>query len=75
MSINDEIDARLRRIAREQHRSYKDVVNDAIAHGIEAIDVAQPQEEYRVESSAFGLKPGIDPARLNQAYDDLESGV
>ena len=75
MSVDDEIDACLRRIAREQHRSYKDVVTDALAHGVEAIDVAQPQEEYRVESSAFGLKPGIDPARLNQVYDELESGV
>ncbi|NBB89795.1 MAG: hypothetical protein GVY23_01145 [Spirochaetes bacterium] len=73
LTVNDDIDRRLRKIAREQNRSYKAVLNEALAQGIEALEVAEPREQYQVESAAFGLKPGIDPARLNQVYDELES--
>jgi len=27
---------------------------------------------FRVQSKACGFKPGIDPLKLNQLYDDLE---
>ena len=73
LTVNDDLDARLRRVAREQNRSYKDVVNEALAQRIEALEVVEPHEQYQVESSAFGLQPGIDAARLNQLYDDLET--
>ena len=44
MTVNDDIDARLRKIAREH---------------------------YQVESAAFGLKPGIDSARLmHRLFDE-----
>ncbi len=52
MTVNDDIDARLRKIAREQNRTYKDVLNEALAQGIEALEVAEPREHYQVESAA-----------------------
>jgi hypothetical protein len=71
LTVDDDLDARLRKVAREQNRPYKDVLNQALAHGIEALEVAEPQELYQVESAAFGFKLGIDPGRLNELYDEL----
>ena len=73
LTINDEIDARLRKIARNQNRSYKEVVNAALAGGLDRLEVAEPEPDYRVETKAYGLRPGIDPQKLNQLLDELET--
>lgn len=74
LTLDDQVDARLRKIAREQNRSYKEIVNEAIAHGLHALESAEPASEYHVRARHFGLKPGVDRAKLNQLYDELEAG-
>lgn len=73
LTIQEEYDSRLRKIAREQNRSYKEVVNEAIAHGLNALEIAEPVGEYRVRARSYGLKAGVDRTRLNQLYDKLEA--
>jgi len=73
LTISDALDGRLRKVARAENRSYKDVVNDALARGIERLETAEAEPEYRVETGAFGLRPGIDPDNLNQLVDELET--
>jgi hypothetical protein len=75
LTIVDETDQRLRRIAREQNRQYKDVINDALALGVEQLEVKESGPPYRVESFDAGLVPGIDRAKLNQLVDELEEGA
>jgi hypothetical protein len=33
---------------------------------------SKPREPFRVEARSLGLKPGIDPNKLNQLVDELE---
>ena len=75
LTIGDEIDKRLRKIAREQHRSYKDVVNEALLRGIDRLEVTEPRPDYQVRTRDYGFQPGIDRQKLNQLFDELEGGV
>ena len=74
LTVADETDQRIRRIAREQNRHYKDVINDALALGVAQLEVQETGPPYRVESFDAGLVPGIDRTKLNQLVDELEEG-
>lgn len=50
----------------------KQVVNDALRRGLSAEDSAPATTPFRVEPHSFGLRPGIDPDKLNQLVDELE---
>ena len=50
LTIGEEADSRLRRIAREQNRSFKDVVDDALGLGLAKMEVREAASPYRVES-------------------------
>lgn len=73
LTIGDKTDSRLRRIAREQHRSYKDVINDALVLGLEQMEVNEAGPAYQVEPFDAGLAPGIDRHKLNQLADELDA--
>lgn len=73
LTLDDDVASRLKEIARESDRSFKEVVNDIVRRGLsigEAPD--KSAEPFRVVPRACGFKPGIDPLKLNQLYDDLE---
>lgn len=74
LTLDDDLAAWLQRKARLSGRSFKEVVNEAIRSGLSRGDQAvTPQRHpFRVEPQACGLRPGIDPLRLNQLIDELE---
>lgn len=73
LTIGEETDSRLRRIAREQNRSYKDVINDALVLGLAKMEVKEAAPAYQVETFDAGLAPGIDRHKLNQLVDELDA--
>lgn len=73
LTIGDQTDSRLRRIARDQNRSYKDVINDALVLGLAQMEVSEATHTYRVETFNAGLASGIDRHKLNQLVDELDS--
>lgn len=73
LTIADETDIRLRRVARDQNRRYKDVINDALALGLRQLEVRDSSPQYAVETFDAGLKPGVDRSKLNQLIDELEA--
>ena len=73
MTLDDDLAERLKELARESGRSFKEVTNEVVRRGLSTGD--RPSEganPFRVEPKACGFKPGIDPLKLNQLYDDLE---
>ena len=59
--------------AMHRHRqSFKMVMNDAIRAGLGRQARASGSRSFRVTPFSLGLRPGIDPARLNQLADELE---
>jgi len=73
LTLDDDLAKRLRELAGHGGRSFKEVTNEVIRRGLSA---GAPQVEgvrpFRAEPQACGFKPGVDPLKLNQIYDDLE---
>jgi len=73
LTLDDDLAIRLKELARETGRSFKKVTNEVVRRGLSAGDRPEKSPEpFRVVSKACGFKPGIDPLKLNQVYDDLE---
>lgn len=73
LTLDEDLGKRLKEIARESGRSFKEVVNDVVRRGLSTGDVPDGDSEpFRVSPKACGFKPGIDPLKLNQTYDELE---
>lgn len=73
LTIDDDIAASLKTLARGTGRSFKAVVNDVLRHGL--LTGEKPiseREPFRVESAARGFLPGIDPLELNRLLDETE---
>jgi hypothetical protein len=73
LTLDEDLARRLKELARQGGRSFKEVTNEAIRRGLNA---GAPQVEgvrpFRVNPKSCGFKPGVDPLKLNQTYDDLE---
>lgn len=73
LTLDDDLFARLKDLARDGGLSFKEVTNRVIRRGLSAGEgQAEDPKPFRVEASACGFKPGVDPLKLNQIYDDLE---
>jgi hypothetical protein len=72
LTLDPDVAERLASETRRTGKSLKAVVNDAIRRGL-GLSGRQPKApRFTVQPHAFGLRPGIDPDRLNQLIDELE---
>lgn len=73
VTLDDDVAARLKELVRRTGASFKATLNDLIRRGL-AAQTARPRlRRVRVEPAPTGLRPGVDPGRLNQLVDDLEA--
>lgn len=73
LTLEDDLARRLKEMARREGRSFKEIVNEALRRGLATQEVAEPVERYRVETFRSGFRAGVDPLRLNQLVDELET--
>lgn len=75
LTINDDVARELHRLERATQRTFKEIVNDLLRRGLAAGDRPLPKPaRFVVEAKASGFQPGIDPLKLNQLVDELETG-
>lgn len=72
LTIEPDVVETLKTRMQEQHLSLKYTINLALRTGLAAMGHQAPAS-FQVEPHALGLKPGIDPDKLNQLVDDLEA--
>jgi hypothetical protein len=73
LTLDDDLARRLKEMARQGGRSFKEVTNEAIRRGLSvAADQVEGIEPFHVEARDCGFRSGVDPLKLNQLYDDLE---
>lgn len=73
LTLDDDLAAKLKELAREGDRSFKEVTNEVIRRGLTTGEgPAEGPKPFTVVPKACGFKPGVDPLKLNQVYDDLE---
>lgn len=74
LTLDPDVAERLAGEVRRTGKSLKAAVNDALRLGL-ALGGKRPRgPRFEVQPHAFGLKPGVDPDRLNQLVDELEAG-
>ena len=74
LTIDDDIARALKELSRNDGRSFKLVVNDVLRRGLSTGEKPPPaREPFQVKSAPRGFRAGIDPIKLNQLADELES--
>jgi hypothetical protein len=63
----------IRHIMAERKLALKEVINDALRAGLSQVGKKNRAGPFRVKPHSFGLRPGIDPNKLNQLLDQLEA--
>lgn len=58
--------------AHRQRKPFKQVVNEALRRALANRGAAPEEPPYRVEPHRTALRPGIDPAKLNELAGELE---
>jgi hypothetical protein len=69
VTLDPDVEARLREVARERGVSFKEALNSAVRAGLM---MAQKPREYRTPSRALGLCPGVNLDKVLQTAADLE---
>lgn len=73
LTLDDDLAAELKKLAYEQDRSFKEVVNEAIRSGLRAARAPSRARRYRIEPVDMGVaRPGIDLVRALRLADALE---
>ena len=73
LTLDEDLAKRLKELARQGGRSFKEVMNDVIRRGLSSCESQVGDVgPFRVEPKACGLNPGVDSYKLNQICDDLE---
>ena len=72
LTLDDDVADFLREQARLQHRPFKQVVNDTLRRGMSPA-VHEEAPAYRVSPHRGEFRPGVDPLKLNQLNDELET--
>ena len=73
LTLDDDLADSLKEQARLQNKPFKRVVNDALRRGMSPGTGEAPKPRYRVIPNRSGLAPGVDPMKLNQLNDQLET--
>ncbi|HEY1890975.1 MAG TPA: hypothetical protein VGG63_11245 [Steroidobacteraceae bacterium] len=76
VTLDPDVEQLLRDVMQQRRQSFKEALNQAIRAGLSGsggLGVAERPFTLRVQPMA--LRPGIDPGRLNQLADELESNA
>jgi hypothetical protein len=73
LTLDDDVAARLRRLAERRRTSFKEVVNAVLRRGLSRQQPSRESpEEFRVLTFRSAFRPGVDLLRLNSLSDELE---
>jgi hypothetical protein len=73
LTLEPDVDARIKSEVRRTGRSFKAVVNEALKRGLGLMGTPARPPRFEVRPHAFGFRRGIDLDRLNQLADELDA--
>lgn len=71
LTLDDDVATQLTELAHRERKPFRAVVNETLRKGLGTSPAIQPKP-FKVTPFKLGLRPGIDPDRLNQFVDELE---
>lgn len=72
VTLDRDVEQRLRETALRTRRPFKRVLNDALRSALDAMEPLTAGR-YEVKSRPMGLRAGLDPTGFNRLADDLEA--
>ncbi|MGH7819088.1 MAG: ribbon-helix-helix protein, CopG family [Candidatus Binatia bacterium] len=73
LTLDDDVAAKLRHLARQRRASFKEIVNSVLRRGLSRQEPSRKAaERYRVRTFRSAFRAGIDALRLNALADELE---
>lgn len=73
LTLDPDVADALRKEMRRRGQGLKITVNEALRRGLRLKGRASRAPRFTVRPRALGIRPGIDPDRLNQLVDELEA--
>ena len=72
LTLEDDIDAKLRTEARRSGRPFKQVVNDCLRTGLTVRSKAVPVTPFKVKARPLGLRPGFSYDNVAELIEQIE---
>lgn len=74
VTLDPDVEQLLRDAMKQRRQSFKEAFNQAIRAGLSgAGGLGVADRPFTLQAQPMGLRAGIDPGRLNQLADELES--
>lgn len=73
ITIEDHLAERIEKLRRSRGLSLKKIINSLLRDGLEYQSRPPRAKQFRTRTHRLGLRPGFDPAKLNQLLDELEA--
>ena len=74
LTIDPALARELKKLAHEEKKSFKEIVNRTLKAGIESgRRQVRRKAPFAVEARPCGVRPGVDIGKLNQLVDELEA--
>jgi hypothetical protein len=71
LTLDSDVALRLTEKIKVTRKPMKEIINEALRIGLNAPQ-STPSKRFVVKPHALGLRPGIDPDKLNQLMDEME---
>ena len=74
LTLDDDVAAKLKELARRKRVPFKEAVNSVLRRGLVAPDAPRGRgKRFRAQVFDSPFRAGVDPLRLNQLSDELET--
>ncbi len=73
VTLDSDVAEKLKAYAQRGKLSFKQALNDVIRRGLQSQQQPPRRARFKVVPYQGGFRPGIDPRRLNQLLDELET--
>ena len=74
LTLDDDLVTKLKELAHQQGRTFKEAVNAAIRRGLTGpLPSTRRTKRFHVKTFHSAFRPGVDPLKLNQLADELEA--
>ena len=74
VTIHDDLALQIEALRKREGLSFKAAINQLLRLGVQAKSAPPKPRKYHTPPRRLGLRPGIDPTRLNALLDDLDVG-
>jgi hypothetical protein len=72
LTLDEDVAAAVRRLTRQLGRRFKDVVNEALRHGLPLLQQPPPTKVYSTQARPLGLKPGMSLDNVQELLSQLD---